>query len=126
MFHSKKMTLVGLSAAQNDYCGMSIINRAVAWLLDLLDEIGFLESIMWGQPVQMLGDNKAANLICTDDIVTAGNQHVAVHYHWGKEMQRMCKSNIDFVQKVKTIMRICYEKHFTTGAGAFTCQSIGI
>ena len=98
VFHSKKMPLVGLSAAQNEYCGISIVNRAVAWLLDLLDEIGFLGSIMGGQPVQLLGDNKAANLLCTEDIVTAGNQHVAVHYHWSKEMQRMGKSNINFVK----------------------------
>jgi hypothetical protein len=53
---------------------------------------------MAGQPVQLWGDNKAANLLCTEDIVTAGNQHIAVHYHWSKEMQRLGKSNINFVR----------------------------
>ena len=98
VFHSKKMPLVGLSAAQNEYCGMSIANRAIAWILDLLDEIGLLESMMGNEPVQLFGDNKAANLLCVEDIITAGNQHIAVHYHFSKEMQRLGRSNINFVR----------------------------
>jgi hypothetical protein len=103
VFHSKKMPLVGLSAAQNEYCGMSIANRAIAWLLDLLEEIGFLESMMGGEPVQLFGDNKAANLLTLEDIITAGNQHIAVHYHWSKEMQRLGRSNINFVRSADNI-----------------------
>ena len=72
----------------------------MAWLLDLLDEIGLLEATMAGQLslVQLWGDNKAANLLCTEDSVIAGNQHTAVLYHQSKGMQRLGKRNTDFVR----------------------------
>jgi hypothetical protein len=37
------------------------------------------------QPTNTYGDNKAANLLCEEDIVTCGNQFMQVPYHFNKE-----------------------------------------
>ena len=72
-------------------------------MLDILGEIGPLGPMVGGWPVQLFGDNKAANLLALEDIITAGNQHIAVHYHWSKEMQRLGRSNINFVRSADNI-----------------------
>ena len=80
---SKKLAHVGLSAAHNEYMAAHWANRATMWLRDLLCEMG-LEDVV-SKPTDTYGDNKAANLLCEEDIVTCGNQFMQVPYHFNKE-----------------------------------------
>ena len=59
-------------------------NRHVLWLRQLLTEIGLQE--MTQEPTLVRGDNKAANTLCYEDIVTTGNQFIYVPYHFNKEV----------------------------------------
>lgn len=57
--------------------------RHIAWLKDLLTELD-LEEMVPG-PVELLGDNRAANLLSEEDIVTCGNQFIQLPYHYTKQ-----------------------------------------
>jgi hypothetical protein len=58
-------------------------NRHTAWLRDLLAEMGITEVAQ--APTVTWADNRAANLLCEEDIVTCGNQFMQVPYHYNKE-----------------------------------------
>lgn len=80
---SKKLAHVGLSAAHNEYMAAHWANRHTAWLRDLLGEMGLSEVVV--APTITYGDNRAANLLCEEDIITCGNQFMQVPYHYNKE-----------------------------------------
>ena len=80
---SKKLAHVGLSAAHNEYMAAHWANRHTAWLRDLLMEMGVEDAIPG--PTDTYADNRAANLLCEEDIVTCGNQFMQVPYHYNKE-----------------------------------------
>lgn len=84
IFSSKKHSHIGLSAAHNEYMALHWCNRHVLWLRQLLTEIGLQE--MTQEPTLVRGDNKAANTLCYEDIVTTGNQFIYVPYHFNKEV----------------------------------------
>eukprot|EP00658_Telonema_sp_P-2_P013467 TRINITY_DN1509_c0_g1_i12.p3 TRINITY_DN1509_c0_g1~~TRINITY_DN1509_c0_g1_i12.p3 ORF type:complete len:104 (-),score=24.52 TRINITY_DN1509_c0_g1_i12:192-503(-) len=52
----------------------------------LLGEMGLGE--MAAEPTITYGDNRAANLLCEEDIITCGNQFMQVPYHYNKEAVR--------------------------------------
>ena len=72
MAASKKLAHVGLSAAHNEYMATHWANRASMWLRDLLAEMGLGDVV--AEPTPTYGDNRAANLLCEEDITTCGNQ----------------------------------------------------
>lgn len=80
---SKKLSHVGLSAAHNEYMAAHWANRHTAWLRDLLTEMDVGDAV--AEPTTTYGDNRAANLLCEEDIVTCGNQFIQVPYHFNKE-----------------------------------------
>jgi site-specific DNA-cytosine methylase len=80
---SKKLAHVGLSSAHNEYMAAHWANRHTAWLRDLLEEMGIKE--VGATPTVTYGDNRAANLLCEEDIITCGNQFMQVPYHYNKE-----------------------------------------
>ena len=84
IFASKKHSHVGLSAAHNEYMALHWCNRQVVWLRELLNEIGLREMI--AEPTVVRGDNKAANTLCYEDIITTGNQFIYTPYHFNKEV----------------------------------------
>ena len=65
---------------------MSIWQRT-AWLRDLLVEMSYLQ--VGAQPTNTYADNRAANLLCEEDIITCGNQFMQVPYHYNKEAVAM-------------------------------------
>ena len=80
---SKKLAHVGLSAAHNEYMAAHWCNRHTAWMRDLLTEMGIEDAVL--EPTITYGDNRAANLLCEEDIITCGNQFMQVPYHYNKE-----------------------------------------
>ena len=83
---SKKANHVGQSAAHNEYMALCHAARHIAWLRDLLTELHLPEMIPG--PVELLGDNRAANLLAEEDIVTCGNQFIQLPYHYTKQEVR--------------------------------------
>ena len=80
---SKKLSHIGLSAAHNEYMAAHWCNRHTAWLRDLLVEMCYLS--VGATPTNTYADNRAANLLCEEDIITCGNQFMQVPYHYNKE-----------------------------------------
>jgi hypothetical protein len=80
---SRKAAHVGQSAAHNEYMAMCHAARHIAWLRDLLSELDLQEMIPG--PVEIFGDNRAANLLTEEDIVTCGNQFIQLPYHYTKQ-----------------------------------------
>ena len=83
---SKKHNHVGQSAAHNEYMALTMAARHMAWLRDLLTELDLEE--MMPPPAILLGDNRAANLLSQEDIVSTGNQFIQLPYHYIKQEVR--------------------------------------
>ena len=83
---SRKLSHVGLSAAHNEYMAIHWAVRHCQWMRDLLREMGFAEYVE--EPTLIFGDNRAANLLCEEDIVTLGNQFIRLPFHYTKEQIR--------------------------------------
>lgn len=81
---SKKLSHVGLSASHNEWMALHFTNRHVMWLRELLTEMELGEVVE--QPTCVKGDNRAANLLCTEDIVTCGNQFLQLPFYFNKEV----------------------------------------
>ena len=80
---SKKANHVGQSASHNEYMAITHAAKHVAWARDLLSELGLEE--MCPKPTTVWGDNKAANLLSHEDIITCGNQFIQLPYHYTKQ-----------------------------------------
>ena len=80
---SKKANHVGQSASHNEYMAITHAAKHVAWARDLLSEMGLEE--MCPKPTTVWGDNKAANLLSHEDIITCGNQFIQLPYHYTKQ-----------------------------------------
>ena len=51
---------------------------------ELLREIGFHDMV--AEATIIRGDNKAANTLCYEEIITSGNQFIITPYHFNKEV----------------------------------------
>ena len=74
---------MGQSASHNEYMAITHAAKYVAWTRDLLTEMGLEE--MCPKPTTVWGDNKAANLLPYEDIITCGNQFIQLPYHYTKQ-----------------------------------------
>ena len=80
---SRKLNHVGLSSAHNEYMAMSYANQNIVWMRQLMKEMGLEEYIKY--PTPLWADNKPANILSREDIVTSGNQYIYLPYHYNKE-----------------------------------------
>jgi hypothetical protein len=80
---SKKLTNVGTSSEQNEYMGMFYAIKAIVWLRQLMEEMGWNEYIT--SPTVVFGDNICANRLCKQHFVSTRNQHIYTPYHWVRE-----------------------------------------
>ena len=78
---SYRLKHVGLSSEQNEYMAITAAVKKLVWLTQLLEEIGVYCKL----PIEMYGDNVQANRLCTENIITPGNQYIAQYYHFNKE-----------------------------------------
>jgi len=92
---SKKLTQVGLSSAHVEYMAMYYAHQYLAWFRNLIREMD-LEHIIQA-PTMMFADNKAANTLSKEDVVTHGNQYVGLSYHYNKEMQEKGESLVHYI-----------------------------
>ena len=60
--------------------------KQIVWVRQLLDEIGLGAYV--SEPTRVYADNKQANNLCSEDLVTAGNMYFRIAYHYCKEAVR--------------------------------------
>ena len=101
MEHSKKLKHVGLSSQHNEYMAMAFTHQSIVWMRQLLDEMGL--SFINEKPAILLADNKPANILSKEDIITSGNQYIYLPYHFNKEVQEMGFSEVAYVPTLKNI-----------------------
>ena len=78
---SYRLKHVGMSSEQNEYMAITAAAKKLVWLVQLLREIG-IECIL---PMKVYGDNVQANRLCSENIITSGNQYIDQYYHFNKE-----------------------------------------
>jgi hypothetical protein len=101
MEHSKKLKHVGLSSQHNEYMAMAFTNQCIVWMRQLFDNMGL--HFLNDKPSVLLADNKPANILSKEDIVTSGNQYIYLPYHYNKEVQEMGFSEVAYVPTLKNI-----------------------
>ena len=89
------------SASHCEYMALCHCNQAVVWLRQLLFELGFTDLLE--RPTVVYGDNKQANTLCVEDIVTSGNQYIYLPYHFNKEV---CEQGFVEVRDVRTALNV--------------------
>ena len=79
--------------------------KQVVWLRQLLDEIGLANYI--SNPTMVYADNKQANNLCSEDLVTAGNMYFRTGYHYNKEAVRDKYVTVDYIHTSLNISDAC-------------------
>lgn len=83
---SGKLNHVGINSTYNEYMALTHCIKQIVWFRQLMTEIGLASYI--DQPTQVYADNKQANNLCSEDLVTAGNMYFRTSYHYNKEAVR--------------------------------------
>ena len=91
-----KLNCVGLSSQHNECMAMAFANQSIVWMRQLLEEMGTYESIAASST--LLADNKPANIISREDIVSSGNRYIYLRNHFNKEVQEMGFSIVKYVK----------------------------
>ena len=80
---SGKLNHVGINSTYNEYMALHHCIKQVVWFRQLMMELGL--SNYCKVPTRIYADNKQANNICSEDLVTAGNMYFRTGYHYNKE-----------------------------------------
>ena len=78
-------------------------NQAVVWLRQLLYKLDVHELLEYSTLVY--GDNKQANTLCKEDVVTARNLYIYLSYHWNKEVEG---NGFADIRNVRTALNIAH------------------
>ena len=81
---SAKLLHVGMNSSYNEYMQIMMCAKHVVWLRQLLNELGL--SFVVDAPTVVYGDNRQANNLCRDNMVTSGNMYYRTCYHYNKEL----------------------------------------
>ena len=93
---SKKLTHISLATQTAEYMAMAFAHQAMVWMRQLFQEMDLIHLIE--HSTLMFGDNKPANILATEDVVTSGNQYVYLPYHYNKEVQELGLSIVHYVR----------------------------
>ena len=80
---SSKLSHVGINSSYNEYMALTFCIKQIVWLRQLMNELGLWSYI--AKPTMVLADNRQANNLCMEDIVTNGNMYFRTNYHYNKE-----------------------------------------
>ena len=83
LWSSKKQRHVGTSASHNEYMALTHAAQQVVWMRQVLGEMGLGDMV--SKPTPMMGDNRQANILSREDLVTPGNKYYILDYHFVKE-----------------------------------------
>jgi hypothetical protein len=93
--NSKKLRHIGMSSEHCEYMAMCQANMSVVWMRQLLHEMGLDEFI--NKPTPVWADNRPANILSREDVITAGNQYIYLQYHYNKEVQELGFIKVMFI-----------------------------
>tara|TARA_B110001454_G_C12638139_1_gene400010 strand:+ start:412 stop:1023 length:612 start_codon:yes stop_codon:yes gene_type:complete len=98
---SSKLNHVGINSTYNEYMALHHCIKQVVWLRQLLHEIGLANYI--SKPTLVHADNKQANQICSEDLVTQGNMYFRTGYHYCKEAVHDMYCTVQYVDTALNI-----------------------
>ena len=75
--------------------------KQIIWLRQLFHEIGLANFI--SKPTLVHADNKQANSLCSEDLVTQGNVYFRTGYHYCKEAVRDLYVTIQYIDTALNI-----------------------
>ena len=90
-------SLVPIISTYNEYMALHGHHciKQIVWLRQLMEEIGLVHYLEG--PTKVWADNKQANKICAEDLVTAGNMYFRTGYHYNKEAVRDKYVTVDYI-----------------------------
>ena len=80
---SSKLSHVGMNSTYNEYQALTHCIKHLAWMRQLMIELRLGHAC--SKPIEILADNKQANNLCHEDVVTSGNMYFRTLYHYNKE-----------------------------------------
>jgi hypothetical protein len=83
---SSKLQHVGINSTYNEYMALTHAIKQLIWYRQLMEGCGL--DYMLVNPTLVHADNKQANKLCHEDLVTMGNMYFRTHYHFNKEAVR--------------------------------------
>ena len=123
---SKKLTHISLATQTAEYMAMAFAHQSMAWTRQLFQEMHLIHLIE--HSTLMFGDNKPANILATEDVVTSGNQYVYLPYHYNKEVQELGLSIVHYVRTKDNISNLLTKAvkvaEFKTLANALTGHDV--
>ena len=102
---SGKLKHVGINSTYNEYMALHHCIKQVVWTRQLLEEIG-LRSVV-NEPTVVFADNKQANNLCKEDLVTAGNMYFRTGYHYNKEAVKDGYVDVKYIKTDHNISDAC-------------------
>ena len=75
---SKKLSHISLATQTAEYMAMAFAHQALVWMRQLFQEMDLIHLIE--NSTLMFGDNKPANILATEDVVSSGNQYELCTY----------------------------------------------
>ena len=90
-----KLNHVGINSTYNEYMALHHCIKQVVWLRQLIMELGLIDWV--NEPTRILADNKQANNLASEDVVTAGNMYFRTGYHYNKEAVEDGFVRVDYV-----------------------------
>ena len=79
--------------------------KQLVWLRQLMQEIGLGSYVR--SPTKVFADNKQANKLCAEDLVTAGNMYFRTGYHYNKEAVRDGFVDVRYINTAYNISDAC-------------------
>ena len=98
---SSKLNHVGINSTYNEYMALHHVIKQIVWLRQLFHEIGLANFI--SMPTLVHADNKQANSLCSEDLVTQGNMYFRTGYHYCKEAVRDLYVTIQYIDTALNI-----------------------
>merc|ERR1711998_207617 len=102
---SGKLNHVGINSTYNEYMALHHCVKQLVWLRQLMCENG-LASVV-ASPTDVYADNKQANTLCAEDLVTAGNMYFRTGYHYNKEAVRDKYVSVAYIHTSSNISDAC-------------------
>jgi hypothetical protein len=93
---SAKLSHVGINSTYNEYMALHHAIKQIVWIRKIMEEIGLGAYI--SLPTKVYADNKQANNLCSEDLVTAGNMYFRTGYHYNKEAVRDGQVSVHYCQ----------------------------
>ena len=101
MWVSKKQSHVCVSMSHVEYMAMNHATREVVWLRDLITKMGFESMIT--KPTPLIGDNRAADILSREDMVTPGNRFYIKMFNFVKEIIGMGQVMTELIGTKKNV-----------------------